>query len=78
MDEMRAKRESILITKHGKRVAKLVPADTNVNDIYNFMAGKGTQDVKLAGSHTTSITISESVSRLPPGVVKRIPFLIGS
>jgi hypothetical protein len=36
-----AKRESVLITKHGKPVAKLVPADKNIDDIYNFLAGKG-------------------------------------
>jgi antitoxin (DNA-binding transcriptional repressor) of toxin-antitoxin stability system len=31
-----------VITKHGKPVAKLVPADKNTDDIYNFLAGKGT------------------------------------
>jgi prevent-host-death family protein len=42
MDEVQAKRESVVITKHGKPVAKLVPADKNVDDIYDFLAGKGT------------------------------------
>ena len=41
MDEVHAKRETVLITKHGKPVAKLVPADKNPNDVYNFLAGKG-------------------------------------
>jgi prevent-host-death family protein len=41
MDEVRAKREAVVITKHGKPVAKLVPADKNTNDVYNFLAGKG-------------------------------------
>ena len=41
MDEVQAKRESVVITKHGKPVAKLVPADQNTDDIYNFLAGKG-------------------------------------
>jgi prevent-host-death family protein len=41
MDEVQAKRETVVITKHGKPVAKLVPADKNVDDIYNFMVGKG-------------------------------------
>jgi prevent-host-death family protein len=41
MDEVQSKRESILITKHGKPVAKLVPADRNTDDIYNFLEGKG-------------------------------------
>ena len=42
MDEVRAKRETIVITKHGKPVAKLVPANTEVDEIYGFLAGKGT------------------------------------
>ena len=41
MDEVQAKRETVLITKHGKPVAKLVPAEKDTDDIYNFMAGKG-------------------------------------
>jgi prevent-host-death family protein len=41
MDEVQAKRETVVITKHGKPVAKLVPVDKNTDDIYNFMAGKG-------------------------------------
>jgi prevent-host-death family protein len=41
MDEVHAKRESVVITKYGKPVAKLVPADKNGDDIYNFLAGKG-------------------------------------
>ena len=42
MDEVQAKRETILITKRGKPVAKLIPADPCEDDIYNFLAGKGT------------------------------------
>ncbi|HXZ79400.1 MAG TPA: type II toxin-antitoxin system Phd/YefM family antitoxin [Terriglobales bacterium] len=41
MDEVQTKRETVLITKHGKPVAKLVPADNDKDDIYNFLAGKG-------------------------------------
>jgi prevent-host-death family protein len=41
MDEVQAKRETVLITKHGKPVAKLIPADRNTDDIYDFLAGKG-------------------------------------
>src|SRR5579863_7308995 len=41
MDEVQAKRETVLITKHGRPVAKLVPADKNTDDIYNFLVGKG-------------------------------------
>ena len=41
MDEVRAKREPVLITKHGKPVAKLVPLNAENDEIYDFLAGKG-------------------------------------
>ncbi len=41
MDEVHAKRQPVLITKHGKPIAKLVPADESKDDIFNFMAGQG-------------------------------------
>jgi prevent-host-death family protein len=41
MDEVQAKRETIVITKHGKPVVKLVPAEKDAGDIYGFLAGKG-------------------------------------
>lgn len=41
MDEVQAKKETVVITKRGKPVAKLVPADQEQDDIYNFLAGKG-------------------------------------
>ena len=42
MDEVQAKRQTVVITKHGKPVAKLVPADKNTDKIYNFLESKGT------------------------------------
>jgi len=41
MDEVQAKRETVVITKHGKPVVKLVPADKATDEIYNFFRGKG-------------------------------------
>ena len=41
MDEVQAKRETIVITKHGKPVAKLVPINTDKDEIFGFLAGKG-------------------------------------
>ena len=41
MDEVRDKREIVVITKHGKPVAKLVPVTAETDEIYNFLAGKG-------------------------------------
>lgn len=40
MDEVQAKKETVVITKHGKPVAKLVPATQDSDDIYGFLAGK--------------------------------------
>ena len=45
MDEVQAKREAVVITKHGKPVVKLVPADAEKDDIYGFLKGK----VKIVG-----------------------------
>jgi len=42
MDEVQSKRESVLITKRGKPVAKLVPVDPKTDDIFGFFKGKGT------------------------------------
>jgi prevent-host-death family protein len=41
MDEVQAKRETVVITKRGKPVVKLIPAEKDLDDIYNFLAGKG-------------------------------------
>ena len=41
MDEVQTKREAIVITKRGKPVVKLVPADAEKDDIYGFLQGKG-------------------------------------
>jgi prevent-host-death family protein len=42
MDEVQSKRESVLITKRGKPVAKLVPVDGAKDDIFGFLKGKVT------------------------------------
>ena len=41
MDEVKAKRETVLITKHGEPVAKLVPVTTDEDEIFGFYHGKG-------------------------------------
>jgi antitoxin (DNA-binding transcriptional repressor) of toxin-antitoxin stability system len=47
MDEVRSKHETLVITKRGKAVAKLVPISTDKDEIHNFPGGKGaiTDDV---------------------------------
>ena len=41
MDEVQAKRESVVITKRGKPIAKLVPVIEGADEIYGFLADKG-------------------------------------
>lgn len=41
MDEVQAKRESVVITKRGKPIAKLVLVIEGADEIYDFLAGKG-------------------------------------
>ena len=48
MDDVQSKRESVVITKHGKPIAKLVPIDNESGDkdpIFGFFAGK----IRIAG-----------------------------
>ena len=40
LDEVQAKRETLVITKRGKPVAKLVPVTKEKDDIFGFLAGK--------------------------------------
>jgi prevent-host-death family protein len=40
MDEVQSKRVSVLITKRGKPVAKLVPVEKQADDIFGFFRGK--------------------------------------
>ena len=41
MDRVQGTHETIIITKRGMPVAKLVPIEPNKDEIYNFLAGKG-------------------------------------
>jgi len=41
MDEVQAKRQSVVITKRGKPVAKLVPVESEKDEIFGFLKGKG-------------------------------------
>ena len=41
MNQVQATHESVVITMHGKAVAKLVPIAKDTDEIYNFLAGKG-------------------------------------
>lgn len=55
MDEVQRKRETIVITKHGKPVVKIVPADQDKDEIYGFLKGK----VKIVGDVVSPILTPE-------------------
>jgi prevent-host-death family protein len=42
MDEVQAKKETVVITKRGKPVAKLVPIETLNDDLFDSLRGKVT------------------------------------
>lgn len=45
MDEVRRKRETVIITKRGRPVAKLVPVEAKDDEIFGFLGGK----IKIKG-----------------------------
>jgi prevent-host-death family protein len=52
MDQVSQSGEPVLITKHGRPVAKLVPAEKPSDDIFGYMAGR----VKIVGDIVGPIT----------------------
>ena len=52
MDQVQRSGEAVLITKHGKPVATLVPAPAAADDIFGYMAGK----VKVLGDIVGPVT----------------------
>jgi prevent-host-death family protein len=52
MDKVQKTGEPVLITKHGKPVAKLVPAPSPPNNVFGYMVGK----VKVVGDIVGPVT----------------------
>lgn len=52
MDQVLQSGEPIVITKHGKPVVKLIPAEKQADEIFGYMAGK----VKIVGDIVGPIT----------------------
>jgi prevent-host-death family protein len=55
MDQVLQTGEPVVVTKHGKPVVKLVPAENRADDIFGYMAGK----VKIVGDIVGPITPAE-------------------
>lgn len=52
IDDVYAKHETVIITKHGKPMAKLAPIQQEKDPIFGFMRGKG----KIVGDIVSPIT----------------------
>ena len=52
MDRVQKTGEPVVITKHGKPVAKLVPASSGADEIFGYMAGR----VKIVGDIVGPVT----------------------
>jgi len=55
MDQVMHSGQPVVITKHGKPVVKLVPAASNADDIFDYMAGKA----KVVGDIVGPVTPPE-------------------
>ena len=60
MDEVQTTGEPVLVTKHGKPVVKLVPAETKDDSIFGYMVGKA----KIVGDIISPITPIEDWNAL--------------
>jgi prevent-host-death family protein len=55
MDQVLQSGEPVLVTKHGKPVVKLVPAENRADDIFDYMSGKA----KVVGDIVGPVTPPE-------------------
>ena len=60
MDEVQAKSQPVIITKHGKPVVKLVPVTEERDDIFGFMQGK----MKIVGDIVSPVILLKEWKRL--------------
>ncbi len=56
MDEVKARRETVLITKKGKPVARLVPAEETARDVFGCLAG----ELEITGDITAPVVVASA------------------
>jgi prevent-host-death family protein len=56
MDEVKARRETVLITKKGKPVARLVPAEETAHDVFGCLAG----ELEITGDITAPVVAASA------------------
>ena len=55
MDEVQAKRETVVITKHGKPVVRVVRVESDDDAIFGYLKGKG----RIVGDVENTIPVSD-------------------
>ena len=56
MDEVKARRETVLITKKGKPVARLMPAEETARDVFGRLAG----ELEITGDVTAPVVAASA------------------
>jgi prevent-host-death family protein len=55
MDQVAESGQSVVVTKHGKPVVQIIRAESNKDDIFGFLAGKG----RIVGDIENTIPVSD-------------------
>ena len=55
MEQVAESGRPVVVTKHGKSVVQIIPAQSDQNDIFGFLAGKG----KIIGDLEITIPLSD-------------------
>jgi antitoxin (DNA-binding transcriptional repressor) of toxin-antitoxin stability system len=55
MDQVAQSGSPVVVTKHGKPVVQIIPAQPDANDIFGFLAGKG----RIIGDIENTIPVSD-------------------
>jgi prevent-host-death family protein len=55
MEQVADSGRSVVVTKHGKPVVQIVPAESGEDEIFGFMAGKG----RIVGDIENTIPVSD-------------------
>jgi prevent-host-death family protein len=55
MDQVAESGRSVVITKHGRPVVQIIPVESNQDDIFGFLVGKG----RIVGDIENTIPVSD-------------------
>jgi prevent-host-death family protein len=55
MEQVAESGRPVVVTKHGKPVVRIIPAESDENEIFGFLAGKG----RIIGDIESTIPVSD-------------------